>query len=80
MSIKASRYELKAELAIEAGKLERLARQLREGKWDEINIEEIINRKGQGADAEKATVLIRVSRRQKLGRGLDISLDEEPTG
>jgi hypothetical protein len=70
-----SREEFLRDAAIEATKLERFARQLREGKWDDFHIEEAITRNGRGG--EKATVFFRASRMQKAGTGLDVTLDEE---
>jgi hypothetical protein len=74
-----TREEFLAEMAIEASRLERFARQLREGKWGKFDIEESIDRKGLGGSGEeKATIVIRASRIQGYGTGLDITIDEEP--
>lgn len=74
-----SREEFLAEMAIEASRLERFARDLRAGKWETFDIEESINPIGRGrAVQEKATICIRASRMQAYGTGLDITIDEEP--
>lgn len=78
-----TREEFLRKMAIEASRLERLARQIREGKWETFNIEESINHTGRGSGTnrptqEKVTIVIRASRLQAYGTGLDISLDEEP--
>lgn len=66
------------EMAIEASKLERLARQLREGKWETFDLEEFVRPSKDGSRQEKLVVRIRLSRLQKYGTGLDVTLDEEP--
>jgi len=72
-----TREEFLAEMAIEASRLERFARDLRAGKWETFHIEESINPFGRGrAVQEKATICIRASRRQAYGTGLDITIDE----
>jgi len=73
-----TREEFLAEMEIEAKKLERLARQLRAGKWETFDVEESINRKGQGLGMEKATIFVRASRLQPEGTGIDITIDDEP--
>lgn len=73
-----TKEQLMAEMAIEADKLERLAREVRAGKWETLDIEENINRRGQGIGLERATVLVRVSRIQKEGTGIDLSAPEAP--
>ncbi len=71
--------EFLAQMAIEASRLERFARQLREGKWESFNIEESVSPRNQrDLGQEKVTLVIRASRKQAYGTGLDISLDEEP--
>ena len=73
-----SRKEFLALMEIEATKLERFARQLREGKWGSFNIEESVSpRNRRDLGQEKVTIIIRASRTQAYGTGLDISLDEE---
>jgi len=75
-----TREEFLAMMAIEATKMERLARQIREGQWETYDIEETIDRDGQDVGKEKATIMVRVSRLQDRGTGLDITIDEEPGG
>lgn len=75
-----SREEFLATMAIEATKLERLARELREGKWDTFNIEKKCDRIGDRyakPTQEKVTIGVTASRKQAYGTGLD-PIDEEP--
>jgi hypothetical protein len=62
-----SEEEFLALMAIEATKLERFARELREGKWETFDIDETFTRVNERQ--EKVTTVIRASRLQALGKG-----------
>jgi hypothetical protein len=72
-----SREEFRALMEIEAKKLDRLARELREGKWETYSIEELFTPKDGGRVQETATIVIRVSRVQAYGSGRTAMTDGE---
>jgi hypothetical protein len=73
MAGRLSREEFRALMEIEAKKLERFARELREGKWDTFDIEEKFT--PQGSVQEKATIVIQASRLQAYGTGRTVMTD-----
>lgn len=75
-----SREQFLQEKATQANALERLARQVREGKWETLHIEETFTR--DGPHRERVTVSIRASLIRKNGTALELPLDaeEKPPG
>jgi len=71
-----SREEFLALMEIEAKKLERFARELREGQWETYNIKENFTRDG-GPGQERASIVIQASRLQAYGAGRTVMTDGE---
>jgi hypothetical protein len=72
-----SREEFLALMEIEAKKLERFARELREGKWETYNIKENFDRRDGRPGQERATIVIEASRLQAYGAGRTVMTDGE---
>jgi hypothetical protein len=63
-----SREEFLAQMAIEADRLERIAREIREGKWGKFDIDERATRVSELE--ERVTICITGERMQAHGTGL----------
>jgi hypothetical protein len=72
-----SREEFLSLMEIQAKRLERFARELREGKWETFDMEESFAKDRGGLRQEKATILIRATRRQANGTGRTVMTDGE---
>lgn len=75
-----SREDFLREMEMQATKLKRFIRELREGEWEKFDIKESVTpvgpeeyRGGQRPEAaqERLTIVINASRLQKLGTGVD---------
>lgn len=72
-----STEEFLALMENEATKLERFARELRDGKWERYNIQENFDRDDGGPGQERATITVQASRLQAYGAGRTIMTDGE---
>jgi hypothetical protein len=64
--------------ALEATRLERFARELREGKWETYDLHGSIEKKNVGPGQERILIVMRASRLQALGTGLAVDEPSEP--
>ena len=72
-----STEEFLALMENEATKLERFARELREGKWERYNIQENFDRDDGGPGQERATITVQASRLQAYGACRTVMTDGE---